>query len=151
MKSESCERYLADPEAHAAHLDECAECAALFGSQDVPFESRPVKVDSLPLAPWEGASHRTWGLVVGGALALLAIAAGLFAAAGVAPVSGIAGAIASGIPPVEVAKILLRHIGAGAQHAPAGLQILVGVLFVLVNTVLLLLLRRAPKGIDVDA
>lgn len=151
MKSESCERYLADPEAHTAHLDECVECAALFGSQDGPFESRPVKVESLPLAPWEGALHRTWGLVVGGALALLAIAAGLFAAAGVAPVSGIAGAIGSGIPPVEVAKILLQHVGSGAQHAPAAWQIAVGVLFVLVNTVLLLLLRRAPKGIGVDA
>ena len=151
MKSESCERYLADPETHAAHLEKCAECAALFGPQDLPYEHKPVDVESLPLAPWEGASHRPWALVGGGALALLVIAAALFFAAGVAPMSGIAGAIGSGLPPVEIAKVLLSHVGTAAQHAPAGWQIAVGVLFVIVNTVLFYLLRRAPKGIDVDA
>lgn len=151
MKSESCERYLADPEGNAAHLDECAECAALFGSQELPFEHKPIVVEALPLAPWEGASHRSWALVIGGALALLAIAAALFASAGVAPLSGIATAVGSGVPPLEVAKLLLQQVGAAAQHAPAAWQIAVAVLFVAVNTLLWVLLRRAPKGIDVDA
>lgn len=151
MKSESCERYLADPEANAAHLAECAECAALFGSQQVPFEYKPLNAEAMPLAPWEGASHRPWALVIGGGLALLAIAAGLFAAAGVAPAAGITAALRSGLPPLEIARILLSHLGMAAQHAPAGWQIVVGILFVVVNTLLVILLRRTPKGIDVDA
>lgn len=151
MKTESCERYLADPEANAAHLAECEECAALFGTALQPLEPKPIAVDALPLAPWEGASHRAWPLVLGGVLALFAIAAGLFAAAGVAPVSGVATAIGSGVPPLDIIKALLQHAGAAAQNAPGGWQIAVAVLFVVVNTVLFLLLRREPKGADVDA
>lgn len=151
MKSESCERYLADPEANAAHLAECEECAALFGKVDLPFEPAPIKVDALPLAPWEGASHRAWPLVIGGALALFTIAAGLFAAAGMAPVKGVAMGIVSGIPPFDILQGLLQHAGTAAQNAPTGWQIAVAVMFVVVNSLLVLLLRKAPKGVDVDA
>ncbi len=151
MKSESCERYLADPEGNAAHLAECEECAALFGNNELPFEVKPMAVDKLPLAPWEGASHRAWPLVVGGLLALFAIAAGLFAAAGVAPVTGVATGMAAGIPPLDIMKSLLQHAGSAAQNAPTGWQIAVAVLFVVVNSLLIVLLRRAPKGVDIDA
>jgi hypothetical protein len=151
MKSQSCERYLSDPEANATHLDECAECAALFASPELPFDYEPVAVEAMPLAPWEGASHRPWALVIGGALALLTIASGLFASAGVAPLSGIAAALRSGVPPLGVVKLLLQQVGTAAQQAPAAWQIAVAVLFVAVNTLLWFLLRRAPKGIDVDA
>lgn len=151
MKSESCERYLADPEANAAHLAECEECAALFGNPDLPFEVKPIAVDALPLAAWEGASDRAWPLVVGGLLALFVIAAGLFAATGVAPVKGVAMGIASGIPPLDILQALLQHAGTAAQNAPTGWQIAVAVLFVIVNSLLILLLRKAPKGVDVDA
>jgi len=34
------------------------------------------------------------------------------------------------------------------RNAPTTWQITIGVLFVIVNTVLVLLLRRAPRGID---
>lgn len=151
MKSESCERYLADPEANAAHLAECEECAALFGSSELPFEVKPIAVDALPLAPWEGASHRSWPLVIGGLLALFAIAAGLFAAAGVAPIKGVAAGVAAGIPPLDILQGLLQHAGSAAQNAPTGWQIAVAVLFVVVNSLLVILLRRPPKGVDVDA
>jgi hypothetical protein len=151
MKTERCERYLADPEANAAHLAECEECAALFGPTALPLEPRPIAIETLPLAPWEGAAHRAWPLVVGGALALFVIAAGLFAAAGVAPVAGVATAMGSGMPPLDIVKALLQHAGAAAQNAPSGWQIAIAVLFVVVNTLLFLLLRRAPKGVDVDA
>lgn len=151
MKTERCERYLADPEANAAHLAECEECAALFAPTVLPLEPRPIAIDTLPLAPWEGAAHRAWPLVVGGALVLFVIAAGLFAAAGVAPVKGVAAAMGSGMPPLDIVKAFLQHIGAAAQNAPGGWQIAVAVLFVVVNTLLFLLLRRAPKGVDVGA
>jgi hypothetical protein len=151
MKTERCERYLADPEANAAHLAECEECAVLFAPTALALEPRPIAIDTLPLAPWEGAAHRAWPLVVGGALALFVIAAGLFAAAGVAPVTGVVAAMSSGMPPLDIVKALLQHAGAAAQNAPGGWQIAVAVLFVVVNTLLFLLLRRAPKGVDVDA
>ena len=141
MKTEACERYLADPEANASHLDECVECAALFGSGDAPFQ---VKLDALPLAPWEGAAHKSWPLVIGGALTVFCIAAALFTIAGV-PLT----ALVSSIPSFSTLQLLMRDVGDGLQHAPAPWQIAIAISFLVVNTVLIVLLRRAPKGIDV--
>jgi len=141
MKTEACERYVADPEANASHLDECVECAALFGSSDV---GATLKLDALPLAPWEGAAHKSWPLVIGGALTVFCIAAALFAIAGV-PLTALTGAI----PSFSTLQLLLRDVGDGLQHAPAPWQIAIAISFLVVNTVLIVLLRRAPKGIDV--
>ena len=63
--------FLQDPEAHAAHLDECAECRALIARLNAPISHEPIRVDDLPLAGWEGASYRSWGFVVACAIALL--------------------------------------------------------------------------------
>jgi len=145
MKTDACERYLNDPEANASHLAECAECAALFGN----VATKPIRVDALPLAPWEGAAHRSWPLVIGGALAVLCIAAAMFTIAGVAPLNGIVHALASTIPSFTTLQLLLRYVGDGVQHAPAPLQIAVAISFLVVNTLLVVLLRRAPRGIDV--
>jgi hypothetical protein len=145
MKTDACERYLVDPEANASHLGECRECAALFGN----VTTKPINVDALPLAPWEGAAHKSWPLVIGGALAVLCIAAAMFTIAGVAPLNGIVHALASTIPSFTTLQLLLRYVGDGVQHAPAPLQIGVAVSFLLVNTLLFVLLRRAPRGIDV--
>ena len=141
MKTEACERYVADPEANASHLDECVECAALFGSSDV---GATLKLDALPLAPWEGAAHKSWPLVIGGALTVFCIAAALFTIAGV-PLTALTGAI----PSFSTLQLLLRDVGDGLQHAPAPWQIAIAISFLVVNTVLIVLLRRAPKGIDV--
>ena len=147
MKTEACERYLADPEANASHLAECAECAALFGPSAAPQIS--FNAEALPLAPWEGATYKSWPLVIGGALAVLTIAAGMFAVAGVAPLNGILHALRATIPSFTTLQLLLRYVGDGVQHAPPALQIGVAVSFLVVNTLLVILLRRAPKGIDV--
>src|SRR6185436_15171885 len=82
MKTDACERYLADPEANESHLAECEECAALFGASDIEFER--IDTTALPLAPWEGAAHKSWPLVIGGALTVLCVAAAMFTVAGVA-------------------------------------------------------------------
>jgi hypothetical protein len=84
MKSESCQRYLEDPEANPSHPETCAECA-FFAEIGADVSPRPVAIEALPLAPWEGARHRAWPLVLGIALALLVIAAAVFAAAGTTP------------------------------------------------------------------
>lgn len=141
----TCEDYLQDPEANAAHLESCTECRAIAEELDVDIDvqPRPISLDALPLAPWEGAQHRTWPLVAAGVAAALILTVVLFFAAGISSVRGVAQAIFSAVPPVEGLLHLIRHTGA-AIGGP-----LVAVLFVVINTILFLLLRRAPKGIDV--
>ncbi|HEY2829537.1 MAG TPA: hypothetical protein VGJ88_05410 [Thermoanaerobaculia bacterium] len=137
MKTPDCERYIEDPEANASHLAACEECRALFGgASNVP--SPKIDVNALPLAPWEGAQHRAWPLVAGAALAIFAIAAALFAASG----ASAADTLAANMPTLSRLQSLVGLM----RQAPI---MVVGVLFIVVNTVLIALLRRAPKGLDV--
>ena len=136
----TCEEYLNDPEANASHLETCEVCQVLESSDlgiDVP--ARPMKLDALPLAPWEGASHRTWPLVGAGLVATVTLLIVLSAAAGVSPVD----AVQSSLPSVQALLTFLQLTGR-AIGGPV-----VAILFVVINTLLFLLLRRAPKGVDV--
>lgn len=155
--NESCQRYLEDPEANAAHLDECAGCrdvgralspSAIGGSEDAPYV--PIAVDVLPLAPWEGASHRSWPLVAAGAAIVLAIAALLFVLAGISPLRGFRGAVIGAVPPLDVISTLAHGAGSAVQQVPAEWQIATVVAFLVINTIFVVLLRRAPKGADVE-
>lgn len=154
MTPEACARYLEDPEAHSAHLEECAKCRALAAGLDnsQPLDderARAIHIETLPLAPWEGSSHRAWPIAIGGALAVLSVASGLFLIAGVSPLDGVVHAVASSVPSLD-ALLTLFHFASGAvQHAPAKLQIGIGLSFLAVNALFILLLRRAPRGIDV--
>jgi len=134
--NDHCRRYAEDPEGNVAHLRECETCSSMYGE----VETKPVNLDSLPLAPWEGAGYRSWPLVIVGALAVLAIALGLCAAAGLSPIAALA--------------IGFRYEGTRAAIAlidqklrPLG-PLVFAMLFIAVNTILVLLLRRAPRGID---
>ena len=137
----TCEEYLQDPEANAAHLELCAECRAFEEELAVPVEiqHRPLTVDALPLASWEGASHRTWPLVGAGVVAALTLAVVLSAYAGISPMT----VVTSSMPSVEALLTFLQLTGR-AIGGPV-----VAVLFIVINTILFLLLRRAPKGVDV--
>ena len=137
MKTPDCERYIEDPEANASHLATCAECRELFGFP-ADVAAPKIDVDALPLAPWEGAQHRSWPLVTGVALAIFAIACALFAAAGASPSATIDASIPS-LSRLQSLVVLMRQ-------APVTV---VAVLFLIVNSVLIVLLRRAPKGLDV--
>lgn len=136
-----CEQYLEDPEGQAGHLAECAKCRAVLAGLSAGIEHRPVRVEALPLAPWEAASHRSWPLVVGVALAVIAFATALFAAAGTSPFEAIVRTLRVDVPLMT----LVRLAGGVVQAAPAATIIL----FVVVNAIFFALLRRAPKGIDV--
>lgn len=139
-RTPDCERYLEDPEANAGHLEECAECRAFFETlDDSAVEHRSVSIDALPLAQWEGASHKPWGLVLSAAAFVVAVVVAFFAVTGVSP-----RVVASALPPFDV----LLEVGKGVHNAPMSWRVVLLVLFLLVNTVLYLLLRRAPKGID---
>jgi hypothetical protein len=134
--NEECLRYAEDPDANAAHLAHCELCRAAYGA----IESKAIAVDALPLAPWEGASYRAWPLVLGGALAVLAIALALCAAAGISPLVAMASGFRFDTAQAAIASIdqKLRPLGPFAFAA----------LFIVVNSLLILLLRRAPRGID---
>lgn len=136
-----CEQYLEDPETYAAHAEGCEECGALAAALEVPapVAARPVSIDALPLASWEGASHRTWPLVVAGVFAVAILAVVLWIATGLSPVT----TVSTTVPPLDAVLKMLQLTGKGLG-GPA-----VAVLFVVINSILFLLLRRAPKGIDV--
>ena len=137
----TCDEYLQDPDANAAHLESCANCRALEEELGlhVDVQHRPLRVDALPLASWEGASHRTWPLVGAGLVAALTLAIVLSAYAGISPIT----VVSSSMPSLEAMLTFLQLTGR-AIGGP-----LVAVLFVAINTILFLLLRRAPKGVDV--
>jgi predicted anti-sigma-YlaC factor YlaD len=144
---DACQRYLEDPEANAGHLAECEECRALFDTLGLaPPESmdeRPISVGALPLAPWEGATHRPWALIAGG-IAVVAIGLMLCIALGVRPLALVQQPLVSMVD-------AYGQIGAYAsalREASIVWQIAFGVVFVVINAVLVLLLRRAPRGID---
>ncbi|HEY0371546.1 MAG TPA: hypothetical protein VGD79_06070 [Thermoanaerobaculia bacterium] len=137
----TCEEYLEDPEANAAHLETCAECRAIEEELAVPLEveHRPLRVDALPMAAWEGASHRTWPLVGAGVVSAMTLAIVLSAYAGISPVT----VMTSSMPSLE-ALLTFLDLTRRAIGGP-----LVAILFVVINTILFFLLRRAPKGVDV--
>lgn len=147
----TCEDYLQDPETNAGHLQTCEICRAIAEDLDgeVEVKARPLDVNALPLAGWEGASYRTWPLVAAGLVSVLILAVVLFLAAGTSPVRGMTSALTSGVTSFEALSNFFRLFGRGLQAAPAGVHIIVGVLFVTINAILFLLLRRSPRGIDV--
>jgi hypothetical protein len=146
----TCEDYFEDPEKNAAHLETCELCRALESDVDaVDIEPRPLSLDTLPLATWEGAAHRTWPLVAVGAVSVLVLAIALFLAAGTPPLRGIARAVTSSVTSFEAATKFFQLFGTGLHSAPTLVHVTIAVLFVFINTVLFLLLRRAPRGIDV--
>ena len=143
MKTESCLRYLEDPEANAGHLADCAECRALFGEAvDVP--TKPLALDALPLAPWEGASHRAWPLVISGIVVALISAAVLCVVAGMTPLQVIERAFKS----VQSMRAFVFTSADALREASRGAQIAFAAAFIVVNGVLVALLRRSPRGID---
>ena len=146
----TCEDYLEDPEKNAAHLETCTLCSALeenVGTLDI--EPRPLRLDTLPMATWEGASHRTWPLVAIGAVSVLVLTIALFLAAGTPPLRGIAHAAMSGVTSFEAFTKFVQLLGPGLHSAPTLVHVTIAVLFVFINTLLFVLLRRAPRGIDV--
>ncbi len=78
-----------------------------------------------------------------GLAAAFILAIVLFFAAGVSSLTGITTAMMSSIPPVKPVVRVLQLTG----HA-IGVPV-VAVLFLAINSLLFVLLRRAPKGIDV--
>ena len=146
MTDERCQQYLEDPEAHPEHLRECETCRLLAATLDEPLTTTPavLDLDALPLAAWEGARHRSWPLVLSLSASVLALALVLCFAAG----TSITRAVTSSAGSLDLVRALVRMTGDAAPHAPRGLQLGILLLFILVNALLVVLLRRPPRGID---
>jgi hypothetical protein len=146
MIQDACQQYLEDPEANAAHLQTCAECRAVNAglTEKADVEPTSIDVDALPLAPWEGSSHRPWPLVLGVAAVVVAVALALLDAAGLSPMH----VAESSLTSMDSIRGQLRIWADSLRAASLGAQIAFGVAFVVVNALLIVLLRRAPRGID---
>lgn len=135
--------FLQDPETNAAHLEQCAECRALIARLNAVISHEPIRVTDLPLAGWEGASYRSWGFVAASAMALLLATILLCHAAGVSPFKAL-----SMDASLARWRGLLFELSSALRRAALGWQILFGCAVVAVNALLVLLLRRPPRGID---
>jgi hypothetical protein len=141
-----CQRYLEDPEANAAHLQACAECRDISEALGVKadVESAPIDLNALPLAPWEGSSHRPWPLVLGASAVVIIIALALCDAAGMTPVH----VAESSLTSMEAVRGFVDGATASLRTASLGWQVAFGAAFLIVNALLVVLLRRSPRGMD---
>lgn len=148
MTDERCLQYLEDPEANAAHLEECEACRALesslVASPEAGSSPAALDADQLPVAPWEGAANRPWGLILSLASGIFVLAFVLCFAAG----TSMTKAVTSSAGTFDMLRDLVRLTGDAAPHAPKVWQLGVLVLFFAVNGLLVLLLRRPTRGID---
>lgn len=146
MTDKACEQYLEDPEANAAHLRTCAKCnaEAVALAEKVEVESSSIDLNALPLAPWEGSSHRAWPLVLGTTAVVAIVALALLDAAGMSPLHVVEGSLTS----MEVLRAQLNRAATSLRSASLGAQVAFGAAFIIVNGLLIALLRRAPRGID---
>lgn len=144
--SDACQQYLEDPEANAAHLQTCAECRAVNAGLTVKADAEPasIDIDALPLAPWEGSSYRPWPLVLGGTAVVIAIALALLDAAGLSPLH----VAESSLTSMDAIRGLLNRAATSLRSASLGAQVAFGIAFLIVNALLIVLLRRAPRGMD---
>lgn len=155
-----CEAYRRDPEEHPSHPENCAACRELVEAPDavagpigtLQVEPPPAFAQSvatrLPVAPWEGASHRSWGLALAAFGLVVLLATAVFLAAGIAPLRGlqtaITGSLLPGLNPVRI----FESFSAIIASAPSSFHITAGIGFVVVNLLLYFLLRRPPRGYD---
>lgn len=146
-----CEAFLENPEQNPQHLAECESCRRLESGLSTPSRS-DTRVASLlsrlPVASWEGASHRAWGVVGLIAALLIGAAAALFLMAGHSPLDGFTAALRTLVPSFDVGSVT-SSISELLENAPVGFHLFVATAFVVVNVVFVLLLRRPTKGYDV--
>jgi hypothetical protein len=146
MTNDACQRYLENPEANAAHLQTCAKCnaEAMALAENTDVEPPSIDVNALPLAPWEGSSHRAWPLVLGTTAVVAIVALALLDAAGMSPLHVVEGSLTS----MEAIRTQLNRAASSLRSASLVTQVAFGVAFLIVNGLLIALLRRAPRGID---
>jgi hypothetical protein len=155
MTEPSCLPHRRDPERLATHAQGCDDCAAYQRELErfdhavtPPVEGEPLLLNpgELPVAPWEGAAHRSWPLLAVAALLAAIVAGLLFASAGIGVIEGVRGtlqAMARG----NMLR-LAAAFGESVREAPMPFHGLIFGAFLGINFILFRLLRRAPRGAD---
>lgn len=158
--NDECKRFMEDPEAHRAHAASCSDCRAflaevekldeqLTGATSIETRSLSSSVTrDLPLAPWEGAQHRSWSVVVIGSIVVVVLAAIAFASGGMSPVRGFVSAVRQTLSAQMSWMALFRVVPELLQNAPLPFHLLLAASFIAVNLLLYVLMRKSPKGYD---
>jgi hypothetical protein len=156
--NDDCKRFMEDPERERAHAESCADCRKFLvdlDRLDADIASTTVESNvaarvgkTLPLAPWEGAHHRSWALTLAIAAGVILLTIGAFFAGGVSPIAGIVETVRNGMATPLGWITVVRSLPRVLSRAPMPFHFFVVAAFVLINVLLYLLLRRAPKGYD---
>lgn len=160
--NDDCRRFLEDPESLRDHAATCDDCRPLLEDLDAidetfagihrdPRGSLAERFSALPLAPWEGARHRSWAIVIAGAIALVCLGAAAFTLGGVNPAEGFSEAVRGSMAGQVGWLRFFRSAPRMLSEAPIHFHIFLFIAFVSVNFVFYLLLRRDPKGTDVSS
>ena len=157
MTPTGCDEYLADPVTNATHLESCESCRAAakelealdkgLSSAKLQVERRATDPDALPLAPWEGASTRSWIAVIVVAAIVAGLGRGGFALLGIDPIEGFIAAMSGAASTghiVAVAKSAPDFLA----NAPMHVHLMIFAAFILVNVLFVALLRRRLRGYD---
>lgn len=161
MTNPTCQRWMDDPEGSERHAAECPECgprAAELRALDLRLAAVSAEpagslagliTDRMPVAPWEDARHRSWGLIAAVAAAVALMAAALFLAIGISPADGFAGLVRGVVGRREIFRLLSESAGTFLRQAPTSFHVLIGIGVVAINAILIAMLRRGPRGYDV--
>lgn len=154
---DTCQREFVDPDEMGRHLAECEVCrskeeAFARAEQSVAPPARSDRLHEevmtrLPVAPWEGARHRAWSVVLVAAALILVALFAISSMAGLSSVDAM-GAGLDAIPTLDVITTFAGALGELTGTADSSFHVAVGLGFILFNTLLLLLLRRRPRGYD---
>lgn len=160
MKNPECERWEDEPESFPLHPASCAMCAAreaelarielaIEQTAPEPAGSLTILTERLPVAPWEGAHARSWATVFVSIALFTAAAAAAFAMLGFSPLEGFGEALRGVAQQGKAIFVATESMGAFVRSAPVAFHIMVAVGVVLVNVLLVVMLRRGPRGYDV--
>ena len=161
MTSLGCRRWLDDPDAMEAHARECPSCAARLAELNaLDADLASTRLDPsgpigtavatrLPVAPWEGAAHRPWWLVAGITAAVALLAGVGFLLVGLSPVGSIAELGRALVGRLDAGLSLARSMSLILRSAPVGMHVLLALAFLAINALLVVMLRRGPRGYDV--
>lgn len=152
--TDACQHPRDDYERLVAEAERCENCAEYLREIDgldavvPPVEAEGLRIDParLPIAPWEGAGHRSWPLLLASLILAAIVAALLFSAAGIGIGEGVRGTVQA-MARGNMLR-LAAAFGESVRQAPMQFHVLIFAAFFGINFILFRLLKRPPRGAD---